>query len=148
MRTVIDQLCLVAAQLYLHSFNFLNSSDTPPRKIGVLKAYNSAVSLVSFLTAHDDLLLYLTYYHFRTLLNVACILLKVLQSSYAQDLSDYEAGRRAFNQTISALSRSSVSNTDVGGKAVRLLSQVWHSSDTSRREHPPQFIIKSRLGAR
>ena len=115
-----------------------------------MKAYNSAISLVSSFNSGDSsfqTLLYLPYYHFRSLLTAACVLIKVLKSSYAKELDNFEAGRKAFNESILALSQSSVSNNDTGGKAVKLLSQVWHSGAASK-DSPPELTIKSRFGAR
>lgn len=149
--TVIDRLYLATARLYLHSFYFFDSSTTEARKQGILKAYKSAVTLISFFTTGDatgEALLYLPYSLFRMLLTAACIVLKVLKSSYAPELGDAEYGRITLNQSMLALSRSSVSNNDTGGKAVKLISQIWHSSGGSKEQSPPLLYITSRYGAR
>jgi hypothetical protein len=146
----MDQIYLAAARLYLHSFYFFDTSPTSSRKAGILKAYNSAISLVSVLVSADssnNVLHYLPWYHSRSLLTAACVLVKVLKSSYAEELEDYEAGRKTFNECILALTRSSVSNNDVAGKAVKPLSQIWHSGAGSKQS-PPELTIKSRYGAR
>jgi hypothetical protein len=71
-----------------------------------MKAYDSATNLISALTPSDysqDTLLYLPYYLFRCLLTAACILVKVLKSNYAQEVDDFEKGRRVFNDSILAI---------------------------------------------
>ena len=103
--------------------------------------------MISSLDSTHDTLLYLPYYLFRSLLTAACVIVKVLKSAYAQDLDQFGAGKKAFNDSVLALGRSSVSNNDTGGKAVKLLSQVWHS-DSSSNQLPPELALKSRLGAR
>jgi hypothetical protein len=115
-----------------------------------MKAYNSATNFVSALTPSDhsqDTLLYLPYYLFRCLLTAACILVKVLKSNYAQEIDDFEKGRRVFNDSILAIRRSSVTNNDTAAKAVKMLSCVWHSSIISGQS-PPQLTVQSRFGAR
>jgi hypothetical protein len=106
-----DRLYFAAARLYLHSFYF-DTSMTESRKQGVLKAYTSAVNLVSLLTSADatsEVLIYPPHYHSRMLLTATCIVLKVLKSSYDPELGDTAHGRKTFNERILALSRCSVS---------------------------------------
>lgn len=150
--TAIDQLYLAAAQLYLHSFNLFESSPTPSRKARVLQAYTSAlnlVSLFSLLDAAQNALLYLPYHFFRMLLIATCTIFKILKSSYASEVGDYETGRKTLNEAIIAIHRSSVANNDTGGKAVRLISQMWHSrSGEVKSLEPPELMIRNRGGAR
>jgi hypothetical protein len=141
---------MAAARIHLHSFYFFDSSTNDSRKAGIMKAYDSATNLISALTPSDhaqDTLLYLPYYLFRCLLTAACILVKVLKSNYAQEVDDFEKGRRVFNDSILAIQRSSVTNSDTAAKAVKMLSCVWHSSIISGQS-PPQLIVQSRFGAR
>jgi hypothetical protein len=146
----MDCLYLGAARIHLHSFYFFDSSSSESRKSGIMKAYYSAVNFVSVLAStstSSETILYLPYYHFRCLLTAACIIIKVLKSSYAQDLACKEKGRRAINDSILAIKRSSVSNNDTAGKAALMLSRFWHSS-TQGNQSPPVLRIQSRFGAR
>jgi hypothetical protein len=141
---------MAAARIHLHSFYFFATSTNDSRKAGIMKAYDSATNLISALTTPDhsqDTLLYLPYYLFRCLLTPACILVEVLKSNYAQEVDDFEKGRRVFNDSILAIQRSSVTNNDTAAKAVKMLSCVWHSSITSGQS-PPQLTVQSRFGAR
>jgi len=147
----MDRLYLAVARLYLHSFYFFDTSMTESRKQGVLKAYTSAVNLVSRFTSTDatgDALLYLPHYHSRMLLTATCIVLKVLKSSYAQELGDTAYGRKTLNDCVLALSRCSVSNNDTCGKAVKLVSQMWHRGGDDKDQSPPELTIRSRCSAR
>jgi hypothetical protein len=147
--TATDQLYLAAARIHLHSFYFFDSSTSESRKAGIMKAYNSAINLASvFISANRtrEALLYLPYYHFRCLLTASCILLKVLKSSYAQGIDDFESGRKAFNDSLLSIGCCSVSNNDSAGKAVNMLSLVWHSNGA--KNSPPQLSTKSKFGAR
>jgi hypothetical protein len=115
-----------------------------------MKAYDSAVNLICALTSINDAsqtLLYLPYYHFRCLITAATILIKVLRSSYAQDLDDLEKGRSVFNDSILAITRSSVSNNDTALKAAQMLSRLWHHPTVANRA-PPVLTVQSRFGAR
>jgi hypothetical protein len=146
----MDYLYLAAARIHLHSFYFFDSSSSESRKSGIMKAYDSAVNLVSVLAStsnSSETILYLPYYHFRCLLTAACIIIKVLKSSYAKDLASKEKARRAFNDSILASKRSSVSNNDTAGKAALMLSRFWHSS-TQANQSPSVLTIQSRFGAR
>jgi hypothetical protein len=114
----MERLYLAAARLYLHCFYFFDTLMTESRKQGILKAYTSAVNLVSLFTTADatsEVLLYLPHYHSRMLLTATCIVLKVVKSSYALELGYAAHGRKTFNECILALSRS-VSNNDTCGK--------------------------------
>ena len=142
-------LYLDAARIHLHSFYFFDSSESESRKAGIMKAYDSATNLINVLTSaerSDEALLYLPYYHFRYLLTAACILVKVLKSSYGQDIEDFEGGRKTFNESILAIQRSSITNNDTAAKAVKMLSCVWHSNAISNH-CPPQLTVQSRFGA-
>jgi hypothetical protein len=147
----MDRLYLAAARLYLHCFYFFDTSITESRKQGILKAYTSAVNFVSLFTTADatsEVLLFLPHYQSRMLLTATCIVLKVLKSSYAPELGDAANGGKTFNECILALSRCSVSNNDTCGKAVKLVSQMWHRGSGSRTQSPPELTIRSRCGAR
>jgi len=147
----MDRLYLAAAQLYLHSFYFFDASMTESRKQGILKAYTSAVNLVSLFTSADTTsgaLLYLPHYHYRMLLTATCIVLKVLKSSYAPEIGDTAYGRKTLNECLLALSRCSVSNNDTCGKAVKLVSQMWHRDGCDKGQSPPELTIRSRCVAR
>lgn len=129
---------------------FFDSSHTETRKEGILKAYKSATKLALLVIEADkatDFLLYATAYDIRMFVVAACILLKVLRSSYSQDV-DFEAGKSLLNQTTALTSRCVLGNNDSRGKIVKMVAQIWHSSNTEVLNEPPELLVKSRLGAR
>lgn len=130
--------------------HFFDSSPTESRKQGVLKAYSSAVSLIQLMTKCDESFSFYSYicaYHLRMFLVATCILLKVLRSSYRDDV-DFESGKRLCNQATIAISKCTVASNDSAGKWSKLAAQVWHSSNTKILDEPPELMVKSRLGAR
>lgn len=129
---------------------FFDSSASDVRKVGILKAYSSAVAFIQVMTDVDKsirLIGYMTGYHQRMFLIANCIMLKVLRSSYSQDV-DFEAGKSLCNQTQVMISKLILSHKDSAGKSAQMVSQLWHSSNTDALNEPPELLVKSRLGAR
>lgn len=144
-----DRIYVAAAGVYTRSMNFFDSSNTESRKMGILKAYDSAASYVHLVVEADrvcDFCLYISTYHSKVLLIACFILLKVLRSAYVADV-DFEAGKELCNQATIAVSKCSVTNNDSISKVAKMAAHVWHSSNTATLEEPPQLLIKSRLGA-
>jgi len=150
IRAAHDRIYVAAARLYVHSMYFFDSTATEARKQGILKAYSSAVTFIHVITEADkafDFFSYTSAYHQRMYLIANCILLKVLRSSYSQDV-DFEAGKRLCNQVTASASKFMISHNESVGKIAKMVSQLWHSSNTDARTKPPELLVKSRLGAR
>lgn len=146
----MDNLYLGAARIHLHSFYFLDSSVSEARKLGIMKAYRSAINFVTTLLSTEitsKSIQHMPYYPLRTVLTASCMLLKVLKSSYGQELDIVGTGRKAFNDCILVMTRASVSGSDSAGKVVKMLSRAWHS-DVFDIRSPPVLSVKSRFGAR
>jgi hypothetical protein len=129
---------------------FFDSSKTEARKQGILKAYSSAVTLIHVMTEADkafDFFSYTSAYHQRMYLIANCILLKVLRSSYSEDV-DFEAGKALCNQVTASSQKFMLSHNDSVWKSAKIVSMLWHSSNTDARTKPPELLVKSRLGAR
>jgi hypothetical protein len=129
---------------------FFDSSPTETRKLGVLKAYTSAVNFILLITEADKAFSFFSYmcaYHIRMFLTADCILLKVLRSSYKDDI-DFDAGKKLCDQATVAASRMAVTNNDAAGKTGKMVAQLWHSNNMEILEEPPELLVKSRLGAR
>src|SRR6187402_3363214 len=97
---------VASARVYADAMYFFDSSATEARKIGILKAYNSAAKLIRLMIEADavcDFFLHVTAYQLGMLHIASCILLKVLRSSYAQDI-DIDVGKRLFNEALVAIS--------------------------------------------
>jgi len=149
MFSMYDRIYVSAARLYMHSMYFFDSSPTPTRKTGILRAYASAFSFTTLITSLDSthkLFSYMCAYHIRMFLVATCILLKVLRSSYRHDI-DFEAGKKLCNDATVAASKVAVGSGDSTGKLAKIVAQVWHSGDTDVLEEPPELLVKSRLGA-
>lgn len=150
MLAVYDRIYVSAARLYMHSMYFFDSSPTPSRKTGILRAYASAFSFTTLITSlgsTHNLFSYMCAYHIRMFLVATCIMLKVLRSSYRHDV-EFEAGKKLCSDATVAASRVAVGSGDSAGKLAKMVAQVWHSGDTGVLEEPPELLVKSRLGAR
>ncbi|TVY65581.1 Regulatory protein LEU3 [Lachnellula suecica] len=147
--SVHDTIYLACARLYIHTMYFFDSSCTPTRKAGVLRAYASALSLITTLFSADattSLFSHISAYHMRMFLTATCLVLKVLRSSYRQDV-DFEEGKGLFDRATLAAGRCSIASGDTAGKITRLMAQVWHSGNEEALNEPPELLVKSRLGA-
>jgi hypothetical protein len=145
--SVVDELYLWSTRLYLHVFHFFDSSLVEPKRVGIMKAYATATTLVSKVIAADTSLNILAYSPIpilRMLFTAASVIFKVLASNYSQYV-DYDSGTVFFNSAISALRRCSVEENDMAIRAADILAQLWKLDGKTQEE--PNLVIQSRLGA-
>ena len=147
----VNRLLLLSSGLQLRSFYFIASLPVDYRRNGLLKAFTTAIQLITAVdTAHGTfkLLDYSPFFIPRILTIAATILLKVVNSSYSM-LVDQAAGKQAFNCCLRLLRRASVEDNDLPGKASRVMAQLWgvHRSLVAERIAEPSLKLKSRLGA-
>ena len=122
-----NQLYLLSARLYLQGYYFFKSSQADRRKEGIMRAYQTASTLISKCVEADatyDILLFASNFLFRMLFNAAAALFKVLQSEYSKDV-DFNMGKKLFNMVISCLRRCSVENNDLAGRWAEIMTQLW-----------------------
>jgi hypothetical protein len=99
---------------------------------GIMKAYASAVKFLLTMAEADaayGVLLYVPNYFFRMLLTATTILLKVLSSSYAVDVDDFDSAKKFFNNSLVLLSRCSIQNNDAPGKVAKLMAQSTRAAN-------------------
>jgi hypothetical protein len=121
------------------------------RKQGLLKAYTTALTLISRVSDADakwDFIKYAPNGIVHALTVAAILLMKIISSSYSRYV-DVESGKSAFNSVLSMHRRASVEDNDLRGRAGKILAQLWsvHHSLAVRREQEPTLNIKTRLGA-
>ncbi|RFU23767.1 hypothetical protein B7463_g12570, partial [Scytalidium lignicola] len=139
---------LISVRLHLLAYHFLDTSIAESRREGVLKAYRTAVDLMSRFNERDeasDVFPHVPMYLARTILTVASVLVKVLFSDYA-DAVDFPEGKRLFNSAIIALRRSSIENNDITGRSAEILTQLWTMYST-RRPRSTYLRVNGRLAA-
>lgn len=119
---------------------------------GILKAYKAAKLFISKAsTADTTFRLYsnITSYLLRMLFTAACVIWKVLGSSYCRYVN-FEDGKALFNQTISALRKCSAENNDNAGRQAEILVQLWYGSEIHSdvvRSRSPTLEYENRYSA-
>ena len=142
---------LWSARLQLRVFYFFEALAPEIRKMGLLKAFETASTLIEMVNAVDlrrDFLIYSPFYLYRMLILAAIVLLKIISSKYSC-LVDVTTGTRNFNASIHLLRRCSLEDNDNYGRSSKILSQLWcfHRTSPGYREDIPSLRINTRLGA-
>lgn len=146
-----NQIRLTMACLQLRIYYFFMPLAVDIRKQGLLKAYTTALTLISRVSDADvkwDFIKYAPNGIVHVLTVAAILLMKIISSSYSRYV-DVESGKSAFNSVLSMHRRASVEDNDLRGRAGKILAQLWsvHQSLAVRREQEPTLNIKTRLGA-
>ena len=142
----------LSAKLFLRTQHFFNSDSSNERRVAILQAYNSAISLISSMITADaglGLFAHIPAYLFRMLFTAAGVVFKVLSSSYRQDV-DLDLGKTTLNEAITAMRKCSVENNDVPGRHAEIIRQLWLCAETLTTidtSQPPVLSHRSRFGA-
>ncbi|KAL1983717.1 hypothetical protein VTN96DRAFT_9973 [Rasamsonia emersonii] len=143
------KILLDGAGLQLYVFHFLETGSEVRRK-GLLRAYNTALALISKVREADatsNLMIYAPASYYRLTTLAATVILKILHSSYSRYV-DPESGKRMFNAAISLVRRASVEDNDLPGRSSKILAQLWSvQSQSNQRKEEPSLRLKTRLGA-
>lgn len=145
-----NEILLNGTGLQLYVFYLLHSEESVARKIGLLRAFDLAVGLISKLENLDgssDLMKYCPGPHLRTTCLAALFILRLLNSNYSQ-LLDVECGRHAFNTALGLLRRSSLEDNDLPARGSKILAQLWHGQNhSSQKSEEPRLKLRTRLAA-
>lgn len=152
--SLLNKLRFTTVQLQLRAMYFHVLSPSLQRKQGVLKAYETAKSLVSTVVSEDgssDILTYSPRTTFRMLLLAACVIFKVLFSSYGAEV-DYNSGKILFNTALLCLRQQAVQYKDQKDLPLRCIDSMkglWHMGEISPSltAAQPELAIQTRLGA-
>jgi hypothetical protein len=125
-------------------------AHTEIRKLGLLKAYTSAISVISKCVEAEKSWGFLKYApngYLQILCMGAMLVMKIVHSSYSQYI-DVNEGKRAFDSVV-ALRLATPNKFDLRNRIRKILEQLWslHHSLTQVREQEPSLRVKSRLGA-
>jgi transcriptional regulatory protein LEU3 len=147
----IHLIALNMACLQLRVYYFFESPVSETRKQGLLRAYNTALNLISKVADADtkgDFIRYAPNVFSLTLNTSGMLIMKIINSSYSRYV-DTEGGKLAFNKVLALLRRASLEDNDVRGRGGKILAQLWtlHHSRIVRREQEPSLRVKSRFGA-
>lgn len=78
------------------------------------------------------ILIYSTNYILQMVIAAAFALLKLMNSSFANDI-DFNYGKKLFTDTIAAIRMISVKTNDLPSRLAEVLAQLWRSSGASSR---------------
>ncbi|CAD6441245.1 4f96fb23-9bf1-4c35-a521-b78418ef72fc [Sclerotinia trifoliorum] len=150
----LNKLYLLAARLHLHTFAFYIPEFSRSHLAALSSAYNSAIKFIQALLDYDlhseAILPYCSYYILKNLICASCVLLKILNSTYAMQF-DSTQGRSLFNAAILAARSTSLATNDFSDRIAEGLARMWRSAgsgDLNRRREdfsPIDIKIQSRL---
>lgn len=118
------------ASLQLRCYYFLEWRGKSSLREGILRAYQSALSLIRALEERETEVQLLSRgpVLFQNALSVASTLtLKILRSHYSQ-MVDVEEGRRSFKVSVGLMRKCSLELNDLPGKFSKILAQLWHTT--------------------
>jgi hypothetical protein len=149
-----QQILLDMVSLQLGTFYFFMKEHTEVRKLGLLKAYTTAVSVISKSVEADKAWGFLKNApngYLQILCTGAILVMKIVHSSYSQYI-DVDEGKRAFDSIVAlklTAPDKDYDRDDLRDRIRRVLEQLWslHHSLTLAREREPSLRVKSRLGA-
>ncbi|KIV95199.1 hypothetical protein PV10_02878 [Exophiala mesophila] len=142
------QVVLLSARLQLQAYYLFNDTDSTERRLGVIKAYDTAIELILRIKAGDSIndFIRCAFGAVRTVSMIAAILImKVIHSSYSSFINIPE-GRRAFNAFLLLARQGSIEDNDLFGRANKILTQLWvvHRSFLQEQQKHPTLTHKSR----
>jgi hypothetical protein len=134
--------------LHLYVFFLLESSGSDVRRRALLRAFNTATTLIAKMRDLDTTHGTMEYGHFvmfRSLALAASFILKIGYSSYAQYL-DFEAGKHSFHTATQLMRRISMEDNDLPGRMSKIMTQLWSAQTRiNRSSEEPSLKLKTRL---
>lgn len=137
------------AAFQFRGYWLLEPQESPDRREGIIRAYQSVLDLIAEIEAADknDLpLKYSSWAIYMTCVAGAIYISKVVHSSYRQYL-DVDGGKHAFNICLFVLRQSSVDDNDIPGRSSKLIAQIWtiHQGQAGELQKPPTVKLASRM---
>ena len=142
------EILLGLAGIQLRAYHLLDSPASEYSKQGLIKAYNSALNVITKVEASENernMILHAPNFYMQTCCIAAIIIMKVSNSSYSRYI-DVGRGKRAFNAVISMSRRCCTEDNDLMGRMSKILAQLWnvHHSLAMEGEREPSSRIQSR----
>lgn len=145
-----NEVLLSGTGLQLYVFYLLDNSDSLARKMGLVRAFDLAKSLILKLQQLDsktDLIKYCPVSYPRAATLAALFILRLEDSNFAGVL-DEESAKRAFKAALSLLRRASLEDNDLPGRTSKILAQLWSVQGQSPQSHQePRLKLRTRLAA-
>ncbi|GAD97482.1 conserved hypothetical protein [Paecilomyces variotii No. 5] len=151
-----NNLRLTAARLIFQCNYFLEETQTERRMKGILRAYSTAVLLITTTISHEvacEELPYAPLSSLRMIFLAALVIFRVLHSKYAASPYaelDKSAGHVLYRAASLALRQLSVQcdEKDIPTRASDVLNELWRwgESDIDLQRCEPTFRVRSRMG--
>lgn len=152
----ISRLYLLAAKIHFTSFAFFIDRQLPLYFAFLTNAYESATSYIQMVLDIDmnsnSLLLYCPTDILKTITSASCILIKVLNSSYAIHF-DAMQGKSLFNSAILTIRSISLRKNDFPDRLAEVLARMWRAAGSglprdrsiAGQHDPLELRIRSRM---
>ena len=124
---VQNRLWLCCTRLQLRLFHFFDVASHNQRKLGLLKIFTTASTLIETIVAEDSnskFLLYSPPYIYRMLTIAAVVLLKTIESNYSCNV-DASTVKRNINAVIMILRQYCLDDSDTYGRSSKILARLW-----------------------
>ncbi|KAH8691150.1 hypothetical protein BGW36DRAFT_387780 [Talaromyces proteolyticus] len=123
-----DEFVLNSTRLHIATFRLMvNPEDMD--NLGIIKLYSISRSVIEGATELDKRIgfsVYSTFYHLRSLLLAASLILKISRSHLSTQV-DLVGGERSYFSVIQFARRRSVEPSDLDSRVVSILTQLWSS---------------------
>ncbi|KAK5046876.1 hypothetical protein LTR84_007230 [Exophiala bonariae] len=149
VRTYHAELDFYSASFQLRAYWLFDGIESPARKEGIIKAFNTGVKYLEILRlgeAEGHSIKYLSLLTLRVSSAMAIFISKVLHSTY-REYVNIEVATNLFNFVISMYKQYSVEDNDTNGRTTKFLAQIWviHADLFNTHPQPPSISLNSRL---
>lgn len=153
----MNELRLTGARMYFLCNYFLRDTPDEQRKAGILRAYSTAISLITTIMSHDTAyedMQYAPTTMARMIFVAGLVIFRVLHSSYrstSHDKLDWNTAHMMYRTASFILHQLSVhrEGKDFPTRAADVLSELWRGgqSDLELQNKAPTLQVKSRMGS-
>ena len=146
-----SKLYFLAASLHLTGFAFFIPRTSAAHSTELLNAYHAATLYIQTILEYEantsSFLRYCPSPLQQALVSACCVLLKLLNSSFAVHL-DLPQGKTLFNSGILALRNISINVNDLPARTSEGLSRMWRAAGSGEgSSNPVGLIIRSRMSS-
>lgn len=145
----LNRFHFLAASLHLHGFAFFIPPTSAAHSSEISHLYHAATLYIQHILEQEantsSFLRYCPFPLQQTLVSACCILLKLLNSSFAVHL-DVSLGKTLYNSTVLALRNISISSNDLPARLSEALSRMWRAAGAGQgNSNPVEMRIRGRM---
>lgn len=148
--TASNRFYFLSAGLYLHGFAFFIPRTSAAHSTELLHLYHAATIYIETALEYEAntsaFLRYCSSPLQWALISACCVLLKLLNSSFAVHL-DRSQGKTLFNSGVLALRNISINANDLAARTAEALSRMWRAAGSGEggNSNPVALKIRSRM---